>query len=531
MTAGKRELVAFFILAVLVGTLLQYAWKAPTGEFWHTDDAHHYISGLMIREWMRAGFPSPLAFAYDFNAHYPLVGIGLWGPAFYLVEGIWQFVFGAGKGAALLLSASVAAAVATTIYALSVERGDRASAAFFALAFCLSPLGVEGIIAYGLDLPVALFALLSAIAFEAYLADERRQTIALFGILVLFCLFIKGNALALGLFVPLAIVLTGRFAVLRNPSLWLCGCAILALAVPWYLLTYRMPAAGFRHAWGIDFVLQALPANGRLLLASLGVGFALLLIVGVVRLLKRHDDMQGRVLLALIVAVFLFQSVVPASLNSRYLLPLLAPALVLCADGWRVVRDALARRTTQLRPAVLGAMPLLFLGTLPLLSYPQQRIEHGFADAARIIAAQPQAAGRSILIAAFGPGESAFIAEMAMARAGKADMYVIRGSRLLAGGGYNIADYSTDLVAPTEVSEGIAAYRIPLLVIANTGRASEWKHIALVDQMLKEETGRWQLLWRHTGSDDLRIYIDHAAMREPGEHHRILTLTRPRNKF
>ena len=528
MKPRKIEFAFFFVVVLLINTALQYFWGAQTSELWHTDDGSHYISGTLIQEWIRSGFPNPLSFAYDFNAHFPIVGIGLWGPAFYVIEGVWQLVFGASKGAAFMLSAAVAALTSTIIYAISKVRCGTIAAACFAAAFSMLPLGFEGIVSYGLDLPVALFCLLSALAFARYLASERRGGLVLFGFFAIFCLFIKGNGLALGLFVPLAILLGQRFRVFLKLSLWLAGALIIAIALPWYLLTFKMSASGFRHAWGIEFFLMALPQNIRLVTGTLGVFLVPLLLLGIVRTLRDTRDLLGRVVLALFLAVFLFQSLVPASLNGRYLLPLLAPALILCADGWSFVWQFVVRTSPRLEKPLLGLGPVAFFASLLLLTYLSPRGNHGLIEAARVVTAQPQFDGKSVLIASFDVGETAFIAEMAMALDGRPSAYVIRGSRLLGGGGYNNFEYSTPYNSVEEVAERLASFKIPYLVISTEGRAKEWKHVTLLDEMLHTPGKGWVLLWRYDGPKDVRVYGNPAFAQVRADHAKIRALTQPK---
>ena len=57
------------------------------------DDTSHYISGLFIHDYFRAGLPNPLNYLKLYHSHYPLLGFGGWGPAYYFVEAAWMFLF------------------------------------------------------------------------------------------------------------------------------------------------------------------------------------------------------------------------------------------------------------------------------------------------------------------------------------------------------------------------------------------------------------------------------------------------------
>ena len=44
------------------------------------DEGGHYVNALFLGDWIRAGFPSPMAFARDYYAHFPRLTIGHWPP-------------------------------------------------------------------------------------------------------------------------------------------------------------------------------------------------------------------------------------------------------------------------------------------------------------------------------------------------------------------------------------------------------------------------------------------------------------------
>ena len=130
------------------------------------DESSHYVSGLLIHDYLAAGVPgSPLAFIRRFHSSYPLVGIGHWGPAYYAVEGVWMLLFGWSRTAALLLSASVTAAVGLVLYAVAAPRFGRILGGFTAVAFVSSPLVQQGSDAVMLDGSITLLCLLALLAY------------------------------------------------------------------------------------------------------------------------------------------------------------------------------------------------------------------------------------------------------------------------------------------------------------------------------------------------------------------------------
>jgi len=81
---------AVFLIILLVTLLLQWgsgAHSAALGA--EPDEASHYVTGVMIRDYIARGLPgNPVTFAKDFYIHYPRVAFGLWPPLFHLLSGV-----------------------------------------------------------------------------------------------------------------------------------------------------------------------------------------------------------------------------------------------------------------------------------------------------------------------------------------------------------------------------------------------------------------------------------------------------------
>ena len=77
------EFVAVALLCLVAVALLQWQ-PAPFAEFsGYPDEASHYLSGLLVRNYIAAGFPSsPIPYAEKFYIQYPYIGIGHWPPFF-----------------------------------------------------------------------------------------------------------------------------------------------------------------------------------------------------------------------------------------------------------------------------------------------------------------------------------------------------------------------------------------------------------------------------------------------------------------
>ena len=131
---GITEFAAVALLLLALTVALQFRALSYSAEF-ATDEASHYVSGLLVHDYLRAGLGSPIAYLRDFHSHYPLVGIGHWGPCYYVVEAVWMLIFGWSHTSVLLLSATVTTAVATIVYGVCAARYGRVIALLLAVAF------------------------------------------------------------------------------------------------------------------------------------------------------------------------------------------------------------------------------------------------------------------------------------------------------------------------------------------------------------------------------------------------------------
>src|SRR5262249_27514784 len=132
---GSFLLLLSPILALTVG--LQVMNGAYANEFGnYSDEPAHFVTGLMVHDYLRAGdWTSPVKFAERFYIHYPKVAIGHWGLTFYVVQALWEALFGASRASVLLLMATTTSLLAISVYYLIPRWVPRFVA--FAFALCL----------------------------------------------------------------------------------------------------------------------------------------------------------------------------------------------------------------------------------------------------------------------------------------------------------------------------------------------------------------------------------------------------------
>src|SRR5712691_10983090 len=109
----------FLFYTGFVVTLLYASGAFKTGFDHHPDEPAHFVTGLMLRDYIVEGFPSaPMTFATDFYLHYPEVAFGHWPPVFYVLQAAWMLVFGVSRTSVLCMMLATTAVLGATLYAV-----------------------------------------------------------------------------------------------------------------------------------------------------------------------------------------------------------------------------------------------------------------------------------------------------------------------------------------------------------------------------------------------------------------------------
>ncbi len=519
------------VLAFDAAFLWQHVGGAYDSEFGgHPDEAAHYVTGLMVRDYVAARFPSaPMTYANDYYSHYPKIGLGIWPPVFYGTQAAWTLVFGVSRQSVLLLMCILASAAATVVYTALRKDYGGFIAGLGALVFVSLPLTREY---YGMIMAETLstiFMLGATLSFGSYLDRERPRDAILFGLLAALAIMTKGTGVALVLMVVLAIVFTRRWNILSRPALWVGAIITAILAGPW---TWHFRTEG-KGGWeqplpSLSWSRAAVPFY--LTKFGLGLGILLLIFFGIgvfVRLLKAREiqppategetentpiaSNRWACLGALIVAIIVFQSIVPAGKETRHLLPAIAAGVPFAMAGFAwCLRKVLTtfRLSTEWSPFPLrqagAAFPLLVAAAIVITAsiFPiDSHRNSGFAQLAGDILREAKPTD-AMLISSDAIGEGMFIAEVAMRDPHRPTYTVKRASKELAksewsGRGYK-QTYSTD----DELLAFLTSGKVRYLIADDTmPDAKREPHHDTLKRVLDVDSGHfWQLgtseIWR-----------------------------------
>ncbi len=502
----------FVALVVVVIAVQQRAMGGYAAELSanNADEASHFISGLMLADYVRAGLPNPLAFARDYYVHFPKVGIGHWPPLYYLLEGALFLVLPPMTSVALLLPAVLGALLVVGAGWVTARTLGPLQGLAVAVVLLVQPLLREATLVIMLDLPVALLALAAALAYASYLTRPRWQSAALFAVLASAAILTKGTGAALALLPPLAVLFSGRFDLLKKGSFWLPVPLVGVLAGPWTLATYGMAAAGFQYPWGLGFTQLAartyadglLTHASELLVGLAGFGLLFALRAGWQR--RAGADLWVA-LAALTVGTLAFQCLVPAGLDARYLLPVIAPLAMLAAFGG----TALLGLITSGWPTLVGLVVslVLLLGALPALLVSVHKLPTGMDAAAQALLARG-VANPLVLVGADAEGEGGLIAAVAQRdRARKT--YVLRGSKLLATSDWNGAHYTPTYADPAALLAGLDDLGVGVVAVDTAPGSQAVLHNRQLLEAAAAFPDRFRLLAaypRADGTGEARLY-------------------------
>ncbi len=391
------------------------------------DEGGHYVNALFLGDWIRAGFPSPMAFAQDYYAHFPRLTIGHWPPGWYMIEAPFFALFRPSPFGALLLSAFVAGLPSGAIVWAFDRMGRLTLGLGLAALYVLLPLVVDGGRYLLLDQPVALAVALAAIAWARASDKPGWFRFLIFAALAAACPLVKGNGALIALVPAIDIALTGRWRLLRLPALWGAALATLAVVAPWYWISFRISAGGFNYAPGLEYAGFAITANAQAIFANLGIGGLALALVGAASAfgaLRPDESRIARLAIAVVAATLLFQSIVPAALEPRYVTPLLPWLEILAGLGLVTLwRAGTAQRVAGGALGVLTLVPAL-LGLWALEAKP----DIGAPALARTMVRE----GGLWLVDGRAGGEGALIAEAAWADNGAKRVWISRASQWLS---------------------------------------------------------------------------------------------------
>ena len=495
-----RELpIAVLLSAAVLG--FQITGGAYGAEFGsHPDEAAHYVTGLMVRDYLASGLPgNPMTFAETYYEHYPKVALGNWPPGFYAIQAAWTLPFSEGRTSLIVLMAILTWATALVVYCgLRGALGWQA-AVFGALVFVSFGLIQQYASMVMTEMPVALFSTLAMLAFGRWLDHQRTRDSLLFGLLASLAIMTKGSGFALAFVPPLAILFTGRFALLKRPNLAYGAVIVLVLAGPWTWAFRDVARAGWEQpSMTLDYTLRGLVYFPEGVLRSGSIIITTFGLLGVAWSLRGawRREMSGLwpAAAALIAGVVVFHALVPASFGYRHLTQALPSWAMMAAAGTVAVSHWIQVERPALAPLVTVVAAAGLVHTAASLPV---KHGHGFGPVIEAIVKRPDNARARFLIVSDATGEGMFIAETAM-RERRLGHVIRRGSKLLAEQAWHGGEYTAKVQTVEQMVAVLRQDRIRFVVLDQSNPSvMEMPHMRLLRHAAESEPGALALVGRY----------------------------------
>jgi hypothetical protein len=506
--------VIFFGI-VLCFQYVSGSWRDEFGGY--DDEAAHYVTGLMVRDYLVTPHrPAPVAFAEFYYLHYPKVGIGHWPPVLYVLEALWTLVFPPSR-----FSLMIFMAVLTTLLAYSLYRflqsdyggGFAVAAGLILIALPITRLFSGMIMA---EIPLTLFSFASAECFANFLKHEDRKNAIGFGIFAALAILTKGSGFALALVPPLAVVFSGRVRLMARFRFWLPALVVLLLCIPWYWATRGMLQSTWAQSYpSLKYSFGAFHFYARSLISTVGLGLAALSILGmivaaVIPIFRGCASPKWATLLAFILAFGTMACLVPAGLESRFLIPLLPALLAFVAPATESIFKRLSLPSKR-QFASLLPISLFVIGGFRL---PRQT-SFGYGEAAKFFVTNYRP-DQPILVASDTLGEGMMISEIALHdKKPRPTHYVLRASKLLADVNWTGSEYRLMYQTPEQIMEFLSATSIPLVALDESVPPEQLSaHQKLLSDTVRTYPNSWKVVQEFTVVRDgipfpraLRIYL------------------------
>lgn len=505
-----RNLLAFLVLLALI-LLGQWQAGAYQAEFLQDpDESAHYVTGLMVHDYLAAGLPwPPMDFARRFHQHYPRVGLGHWPPFFYIVESAWMLAAGVDRTSILLLVATIAALWAVLCLNL-FQRFLGPFESWLAVLFMLAtPEVLRASRMVMTEILIALLTLAAIWALHKLFEQPGWRWSVAFGLIASAAILTKGTGVLLAPLPILAALTLRRWDLLKSPWFWLPGLIVAALCGPWYAFApYALheKAAPFggprlRQYRILEFIHYW---SSQLSWAGLALAFA-----GwsrtALRIFRGEEKSPfWTLILWIIPAAWGFHLIIGAW-HPRHLVTLSPVLLLFAAVGARWISASLLPRP-RVVAGIVAALALYF--AVQHVAANRHKSHRGFDIVAQRILQDPDLAGKRLLVVSDSAGEGAFVAEVAM-RDKRLGRTVQRGYQDLTVYGTNGRGTigraaSPRFMTPEETMNHFREHLDTVLILDST--ASGMVNGKLVGEMLAKFPSQWRELFQYQGEYSLRFH-------------------------
>lgn len=494
-------LLMVFAASLLVVYLVQtgaHAFAAAFGGF--SDEPAHYVGGLLVHDYLpRVFHESPWHFVQDYHTRLPYIGLGVWPPLFYGIQGVWMTLFGSGRGPALMLVGLAAALMATLLYAVLKPRYGPWLALGGPALFLMIPAVQWTACMVMADLMCSLLAWTAVLFFARYYDTQRTRDAILMGVFAGLSLLTKNSTLFVLLVPPLAVLGTWRWDLVRKPALWIGGLLAVVIYSPWLMISHSVMLIGHNPELLPSFwvtqrhYVRALWDQTSFLL-PLSAAYAVYIAI---RLRSRLDGLSVS-MIALIPAcsIGIFVGTVPV--QPRLLMLACAAVVVLAVS---LIGDVLRR------PAGAGAALALVVAVFAGMNWLNFRLPpvNDLRPAVELMRARDGAHPGSVLVSSAREGP--WIAEFAQAESPRPGRTLLRPTKMLGNEDWNGTAWKPYYNSVQELEGFFDNTPVKYFVLGRRERRN-YPHNDLLRAMAAADPARWRLVYNSdpSGEKGYQVY-------------------------
>jgi 4-amino-4-deoxy-L-arabinose transferase-like glycosyltransferase len=322
----------------------------------------------------------------------------------------------------------------------------------------------------------ALFCICAMFSLSIYLKKRRAVFVLAAGLSVALAFWTKYNAVLLAIAIPLTIVISRAWWILRRKAAWAAAAIVAVLVGGWEMWAMRWVFGLVEHTTTLP---EAIRFYSQALVSVLGLPILLLALAGgasaAAGAVRKHAPMRPifAASISLIVGTWLFHSMLPHETFERYMLPAVPAAVILAAHG---IETLTRRLPAGLAPRVVSV--LVWAGILGVQAYGAMHAPIS-RDSVYPFVAQfvlhniPPGGNGVVLVSSDRDGEGALIAEVA-SREPQPRLWLLRASKVLGHSGWHGEDYKLRFKSDDDVLKYLDSVPVEMIVI---DPPSDWRQL------------------------------------------------------
>lgn len=237
---------ASILIVLLALALLQVIMYQPSEPFFYNDETRHVMSGVFFMDLFHDRPTHLRQYAIDYYLKYPALGILVWPPLFYGLEGVVMSVLGPSVVVARVLLGLFGLLAGLYLFVLSRRVVGPNRGAMAALAFGTTPLIFKYSHYVMLEIPMLALALGATYHFVVYLEEETKRDLYLWGFLCAAAALTRFDVIYLVVLFPLLLTIQKKWEILKRREVVLTVIGALLLIAPVYAVTAAN--VGWLHA-------------------------------------------------------------------------------------------------------------------------------------------------------------------------------------------------------------------------------------------------------------------------------------------